>query len=140
MGKQRIDAFPTAGNNVEHAFRQACFFQQLNDQQRGQRNFFARLQDERIPAGEREWKHPHRHHRWKIERRNPDADSKGLQYRFAVHAAGEIFERVAHEQGRDAAGIFDVFDAAISTAARFSQRFAVLTGNALANAIEVFFD
>src|SRR5256885_8303144 len=35
------------------SLRQTCFFQQLNNQKRGQRDFFARLKNESIPAGKR---------------------------------------------------------------------------------------
>ena len=54
--------------------------------------------------------------------------------------AREILERVAHEQRRHPAGVFDVLDPAINAAARFGQRLAMLSGDALANAIEVFLD
>jgi len=64
----------------------------------------------------------------------------GAKISGAIDAAGKIFERVAHEQGRNAARVFDVLDPAISAPARFGQRLAVLARNALANAIEVFFN
>ena len=60
--------------------------------------------------------------------------------RLAIDAAREILERVAHEQRRYAAGVFDVFDSAINAATRFRQRLAMLARNALADAIEIFFD
>ena len=59
---------------------------------------------------------------------------------FAIHAAGKIFECITHEQRWNGACVFDVLDAAINAAARFRQGFAVLTRNALTNAIEVFLD
>ncbi len=61
-------------------------------------------------------------------------------HRLAIDAAREILERVAHQQRRDAAGVFDVLDAAIGAAARFGQRLAVLARDHLADAIEVFLD
>ena len=96
-----------------------------------ERNFFARLEHEGVSAGEREREHPHRHHRGKIEWRDADADAERLQHRLAIDAAREILERVAHEQRRNAAGVFDVFDSAIDAAARFGQRLAVFARNAL---------
>ncbi len=59
-------------------------------------------------------------------------------HRLAIDAASEILERVAHQERRDAAGVFDVLHAAIRAAARFGERLAVLARDHLANAIEVF--
>ena len=59
-------------------------------------------------------------------------------HRLAIDAAREIFERVAHQQRRDAAGVFDVLDPAIHAAARFGKRLAMFARDALADAIEVF--
>src|SRR5262245_26674730 len=100
MREQRIDRFASARDDVEHAFRQSGFFQKLNDQKRGERNFFARLENECVAANKRERKHPHRDHRRKIEWRNADANAEWLQHCLAIDAAYEILESIAHEQSR----------------------------------------
>ena len=51
-------------------------------------------------------------------------------HRFAINAARQILQRVTHEQGRNAAGVFDVLDPAISAAARFGQCLTVLARDA----------
>ena len=63
-----------------------------------------------------------------------------MQHRLAIDAAGDVLERVAHEQGGNAARVLDVLDAAIGAATRFGERLAVLARHARANAIEIFFD
>src|SRR5947207_4393976 len=140
MSKQRIDTFASAMHEIDHALRQSCFFQKLDNQNRAERNFLARFKHERVSARDREWEHPHRHHCRKIEWRDADADSQRLQYRLAVDTARKIFERLAFEQGWNAAGELDVLDPAINAAPRFGQSFAVLARDALANAIEILFD
>ena len=84
--------------------------------------------------------HPQRHHRGKIERRDADAHAERLQHRLAIHAARDVLQRVAHEQRRHAAGVFDILHAAKNAAARLDQRLAVLARNARADAIEVLLD
>ena len=140
MREQCVDAFAAAVHEIEHAFGQACFFQQFDDQDGSERNFFAWLEHERVSAGERVGKHPHRHHGRKIKRRDPNAHAEGLMHCLAIDAAREVFEHVAHQQRRDTAGVLDVFDAAVNAAARFRQRLAVFARDGFANAIEVFFD
>ena len=139
MGEQRVNGFAPAVDQVEHAFGQTGFFQQFNDENRAERNFFTRLEDESISAGQGGREHPHRHHGGKVERRNADTDPQGLIHRLAIDAAGQLFQRIAHQQGRDAAGILDILDPAISAAARFGQGLSVLPRNALADAIKILF-
>ena len=140
MGQERIDAVASAMDKVEHTFRKAGFFQQLDQHHDGQRNFLARFQHESISTRDREWKHPHRHHRGKVERRDPDADAERLIQRLAINPACQIFQRIAEEQRWNAARIFDILDPAIGAAARFSQRLSMLARYAFADAIEVFLD
>ena len=49
-----------------------------------------------------------------------------MSARFAIDAGREVFERLAHEQARDAAGELDHFDTALHFGAGFSDGFAVL--------------
>ena len=61
-------------------------------------------------------------------------------HRLAIHAAREVLQRVAHEQRRHAAGVFDVLHAAKNAAARLGERLAVLARDALADAVEILLD
>src|ERR1051326_3507438 len=140
MRLQRIDAFASAVNEIQDAFRQSRFLEQFDNEHDSQRNFFARLQDKGVPARQRQREHPHRNHRREIERRDPDTNAERLQQRLAIDAPRQIFERITEKQRRDAAGVLDVLDPAISTAARLGERLAMFARYALANPIEVFFD
>ena len=135
-----INTFAAAMHDIKHAFRQAGLLQQFNDKIRSQRDFFARFEDKRIPAGHRQWKHPHRHHRWEIERRDTNTDAERLIRRLAINSAGELLERVAHQERWYTAGVFDVFDPAINAPLRFRQRFAVLARHGLADSVKVVFE
>ena len=52
--------------------------QQFRGARRRHRNFFGRLQDEGVSAGDGEREHPHRHHRREIERRDARANAQRL--------------------------------------------------------------
>jgi len=104
------------------------------------RDFLARFQDERIAARDGEGIHPERNHRRKIKRRDARADAERLEDRLAVDVAREVLERVAEEEGRHAAGVFDVFEPAIDGAARFDEGLAVFAGNGGAELVEVGLD
>ena len=121
-------------------FGRPAFSSSSTEADRGERDFFARLEDEGISAGEREREHPQRHHRGEIERRDPDAHAERLEHRLAIDAAREVLERVAQEQRGHAAGVFDIFEAAVRAAARFGERLAVLARDDRADAVEVFLD
>ena len=103
MREQRVHHFASAVDDVQHAFGQAGFFQQLRDFDRGERNFFARLEHERVAARDGDGIHPQRHHRGKIERRDADANAERLADGFAINAARDVFQHLAHHQRRHAA-------------------------------------
>ena len=103
MREQCVHHFASAVNDVQHAFRQAGFFQQLGDLDGGERNFFARLEHERVPARDGDGIHPQRHHRGKIERRDADAHAERLADGLAINAARDVLQHFAHQQRRHAA-------------------------------------
>src|SRR5213076_1539465 len=57
-------------------------------------------------------KHPHRHHRREIERRDAGADAERLAHRPAVDATPDLLGEFALQQMRDAAGELDHLDTA----------------------------
>ena len=99
---------------------------QLAQPHRRQRHLFRRLEHERVAAGDRDRKHPERHHRREVERRDPDADADRMADRLAVDLPGDVGERLAHEQAGNAAGELDHLDAALDRGPRFGERLAVL--------------
>jgi hypothetical protein len=126
MAEQGIDRLLVARHYIEHAIRQAGLAEQLGHAQRGGRHFLRRLENEAIAAGDGDRKHPQRHHRRKIERRDAGADAERLQQRVAVDAAADILGVLAFEQVRGAARELDDFDAALQGTGGIQQGFAML--------------
>ena len=125
MRQHRFDAFAPAVNDVHHALGQSGFEQKLHDANGRQRNFLARLEHERVAAGQRDRIHPQRNHRRKVERRDPGANSERLANGVAINPTRNVLHAFAHEQRGNAAGELDHLDAAFNVAARFGQRLAV---------------
>ena len=138
MREQRVHDFASAVNDVQHAFRQSGLFEQLRDFDGGERDFFARLEHERVAAGDGDGIHPQRHHAGKIERRDAGTDAERLADGFAINAARDVLQHLAHHQRRHAAGELDHFHAALHVAARFDERFAVLARVAAHEVLEIF--
>ncbi|MGC3971331.1 MAG: hypothetical protein QM775_29520 [Pirellulales bacterium] len=103
MREQRVDRFLVAVQNVEDPRRQAGFMQELGQPHRRERHLLTRLQDKRIAARDGDRKHPKRHHRRKVERRDADANADRMPRRFAIDARRDILQRLPHQQARDAA-------------------------------------
>ena len=128
--EQRVDRLLVAVHDVEHAGGQPGLGEQLGEQQRRRRVLLARLEDERVPARDREREHPHRHHRGEVERRDADATR-----RAAGAASGEstpvadLLGRLALQQVRRAARELDDLEAALDLAARVVDGLAVLGGD-----------
>ena len=124
--QQRVDRDLIAVDHVEHARRQAGFGQQLREPQRAARILLRRLQHEGVAARDGDRKHPQRHHRREIERRDPRADSHGLPQRPRVDAAAHGVRELTFQQMRNAARELDNFDAARDFAARIGKHLAML--------------
>ena len=129
MLEQRVHRLAPAVHDVEHARRQSGFRQQLRQLDRRRGIFLARLEHERVPARERDRKHPHRHHRREVERRDPDAHAERLADRDAVDLARDVLGNVAFEQVRDPAGELDDLEPALDLTPRVGERLAVLGGD-----------
>ena len=84
MLEDRVDRDLVAVHDVEHAVGQAGFLQQLRDVDGRGRVLLGRLEDERVPAGDRRRPHPHGHHRREVEGRDPGHDAERLPDRVDV--------------------------------------------------------
>ena len=102
-----------------------------------ERDLFARLEDERVATGERRREHPERHHHGKVKGRDAGADAEREIDRLAIDAAREVAQRIAEEQRGNAAGVFDVLEAAEDRAARLGVRLAVFARDGVAELVEV---
>ena len=68
----------------------------------------------------------------------PTHTPNGWCSRLTVDTARDVLECIAHQESRDAASVFDVFQSAVSAAFRFGQSLAVLARDQRADALEVF--
>ena len=71
---------------------------------------------------------------------DPQSDLQRQVDRVAIDAARQVAQRVAEEERRDAAGIFDVLDAAEDRAARLGVGLAMFARDGAAELVEVFLD
>ncbi len=82
-------------HQIQHARGKSDGIDQLKDALHGERHFFGRLQDERIPAGNRIRQKPERNHRRKIEGRDCGYHSQWLPDHDLVNPARYVFQVVA---------------------------------------------
>ena len=130
MRQHRVDRLAVAVHHVEDARGQARLREQLRQQHGRGRVALGRLQQERVPAGERDREHPHRDHGGEVERRDPGRDPERLADGEAVDAVRHVLAEAALQQLRQAAGELDHLQAARDLAARVRQHLAVLAGEA----------
>ena len=123
-----VDGHLVALHDVEAPGRQAGLGQQLGEEQRRRRILLARLEHERVAAGEGVGEHPHRHHRREVERRDAGDDAERLADRVDVDAGRGLLAVAALHQVRDAAGELDVLEPAGDLAERVGEHLAVLGG------------
>ena len=126
MLEQRVDRLVIALHDIEHAGRQARALGELGEQQRRARIALARFEHERVPARDRDRKHPQRHHRREVERRDARAHAERLAQRPVVDAAADVVAVLSAQALRDAASELDDLDPALDLAARVGEHFAVL--------------
>ena len=91
-----------------------------------ERHLFRGLQDERVAADDRDREHPERNHGREIERRDARADADRMANGLAINLAGDVGERLAHDQAGHAAGELDHLDAAMDRRTGLGERLAVL--------------
>ena len=121
-----VDGDLVAVDDVEAPRRQAGGGEQLGEEHRRRRILLARLEHERVAAGQGVGEHPHRHHRREVERGDPGDDAERLADRVDVDARRRLLGVAALEQVRDAAGELDVLQAAGDLAEGVAEHLAVL--------------
>jgi hypothetical protein len=124
--EQCINGLAIALHDIEHAIRQSRLAQQLGQQQADRGIALGGLQHEGIAADQRQRKHPHRHHGWKIERRDAGHHAQWLAQVPVVDAPTHVVRVCARQQPRRAAGEFNDFDAARDFAVGIGKNLAVL--------------
>ena len=83
----------------------------------------------RVAAGDRQRKHPQRHHGREIERADAGAHAERLAHGGAIDAGADVAAELALQQVRNAAGELDDLQAALHGAVGVGQRLAVLGGD-----------
>ncbi len=100
MGKQRINGFLVAIDDIEDALRQPGLNEQFAQTHRHSGITFGWLQNEGIAAGDRGRRLPERDHRREVERRDPGHHAERLADGIDVDAGAGAFGVFAlHEVG-----------------------------------------
>ena len=128
--QQRVHAFLPAVHHVQHTLGQAGLVQQLDQALAGQRHLLARLQNERVPAGQGQRIHPHRDEGGEVVGTDADADAHRLLDHVAIDAARDVLQDLALQQLGRAARVLHHLHAAPHVAARLGERLAVLARDA----------
>ena len=127
--EQRVDGLLVALDHGEDPVGQACVLPHLREEQRGGGVLLARLEHERVAAGDGVGAHPQRHHRGEVERRDAGDDAERLTDRVDVDAGRRLLGEAALEQLRDPGGELDVLQAARDLAGGVAEDLAVLGGD-----------
>ena len=96
-GQQRIYRDFVAVNHIQNTIWQTGFTQQFGHAQRTGRITLRGLEHKCVATGNRNGKHPHRHHRRKIERRNPCTHPYRLTHAPAVYTGGNALGILSFE-------------------------------------------
>ena len=140
MHQQCIDRLAFAVDHVEGTRRQARLGEQPGKRQRRGRRLLRGLQYKGIAADQRQREHPQRHHRRKVERRDPGHDAQRLKLRPAVEARRDILHVLALEQLGRGAGVLDNLDTARHFAARIVANLAVFLAHQFREPVRVLFE
>ena len=136
---KRVDAFASAVDDVEHAFRQAGFFEQFDEHHAVSGTFSLGFSTNVFPQASASGNIHIGTIAGKLKGVMPTQTPSGWCI-VSQSTPRARFSSVSPMSSDGAAGVFDVLDAAINAAARFGQSLAMFARDALADAIEVFFD
>ena len=121
--QRRARLLAIAGDDIEHARREAGLRRELGEAQRGQRRLLGRLEHRRAAGGQRRRQRAGRHAERIVPGHDMGGDAERLQQREVDEVGPERDGRALHLVG--GAGIVDQGrDDAVDVAARFLQRLA----------------
>ncbi len=124
-----VDRLLVTVNDVEHSIGEPGFGPQLGDDRRRGWIAFARLEDERVAAGDGDRVHPQRHHDREVERRDSRYDTERLPERVHVDPGRHLVGVLALEQAGDAARVLHDFQSALHLTPGIGDDLAVLVGD-----------
>ncbi len=140
MIEQGVDGGLAAVDEVDDAGGQAGFLDEFEKARRGEGHAVAGFQDDGVSGGDGVGQEPQRNHQREIEGRDDGADAEGLPHHDLVDAGRDVFEGVALHQHGNAAGDFDIFNAAAQFAFGFGKSLAVFGGDDGGEFVEVGFE
>ena len=111
--------------DVEDASRQSGFSKPVCHKKRRGRVPFGWLQNEGVPSCKGDWKHPHRNHTGKVERRDANANAKWLPDHVAVYIRSDIFRELTFHERRCAGCELNHFKSASYLAKRIIMGLAM---------------
>ena len=126
VGEDGVNRFLVPLDHVENAVGQPRFLQQFRDHHRWRRVLFRWLENERIAAGDRHRRHPHRNHHGEVEGSNAGAYPDRLADAERVHGRPDVFRVFALQELRDPAGELGHLQPPLNRAHRVGECLAVL--------------
>ncbi len=137
---QRGAGLAVAGEDVEHAGREAGLERELAEAQRGQRRLLGGLEDQRAAGGEGRGDLPDRHQQREVPGHDLSADADRLAQRVDEEVAARDRDRLALDLGRPAGVVAQVGDRAGDVAAGGGERLAVVERLDLGELVAVCLD
>jgi hypothetical protein len=126
VDEQRVDGLLVAVDDVHDAVGQAGLLPQRGHRERRGRVLLARLEDDRVAAGDGDGDEPHRHHGGEVEGRDDRDDPERLPDRVDVDARRRVLAEPTLEQVGDAAGELGHLETAGHLAEGVVEHLAVL--------------
>ena len=139
MIAERVDDIFAAVDEIDDAFGQTGFFKKLERADHAERHALGRLQHESVAASDGVGQEPVRNHRRKIKGNDGRDDSERLADLHFIDARRDVFQVVALHHHGNAAGDFDIFDAAAQFRFRFAEGLAVFKSDEAREFVDMLF-
>ena len=111
MVAEKVHLLGRAVNNLEHTLRGPGLFEKLGQKVRGHGIPLGGLENKGVPTSNGHGEHPKGNHGREVEGRNAPEHAQGLTQGIAVDAAGHVFHRLPHEEGRNVRRLLHHLDA-----------------------------
>jgi hypothetical protein len=140
MIAERVDNFAAAVHQIDDAFGEPGFFQQLDGAAEAEWNALGGFDDESVAACDGVGEEPVGDHRGKIEGNDGGDNTEWLADLHFIHAGSHVLKVVALHHHGDAARDFDVFDTAPEFGFGFCESFSIFDGDESRKFVDVFFE
>src|SRR5262249_797823 len=140
MIAESVDDVGATVDEIDDAFGQAGLLEEFVDAVHGERNALGGLEDEGVSTGDGVGQKPERNHRREVEGDDGGDHAERLADERFVDARRDVFKVVALHHHGDAAGDFNVFDAAAQLSFGFGKGLAIFHGDKPRQLVEVLFE